>query len=49
MEKGGGAEKDFFSFKGRDEGFDELFAGEDAAGGFGKVDPKDMAKVFGAH
>ena len=21
----------------------------DAAGGFGRVDPKDMAKVFGAH
>ncbi len=37
VEEGGGAEEDFFSFGGGEEGFDELFAGEDAAGGFGGV------------
>ena len=37
MEEGGGAEEDFFAIGCGQERFDDLFAGEDATGGFGDV------------
>ena len=44
VQEGGGAEEDFFAIECRQKSFDELFTGENAAGGFGGVGEKGVCE-----